>query len=88
MRHTVAIASSARRDLKRIRGRTLRRIADAIDALADNPRPPGVVKLAGEDDLYRIRVGDYRLVYQIQDDRLIVLVVRIGHRREVYRGRG
>mgnify|MGYP001580816136 FL=1 len=56
-----------------------------MDALAATPRPKGVKKLTGTDDLYRIRVGDYRIVYQIHDDRLIVLVVRIGHRRDVYR---
>ena len=56
-----------------------------MDALAANPRPKGVKKLSGPDDLYRIRVGDYRIVYQIHDDRLIVLVVRIGHRKDVYR---
>ena len=56
-----------------------------MDALAANPRPRGVKKLTGLDDLYRIRVADYRIVYQIQDDRLIVLVVRIGHRKDVYR---
>ena len=53
--------------------------------LAANPRPPGVEKLAGPDDFYRIRVGDYRIIYQIQDDVLMILVVKIGHRREVYR---
>ncbi len=56
-----------------------------MDGLAVNPRPKGVKKLSGLDDLYRIRVGDYRIVYQIHDDRLIVLVVRIGHRKDVYR---
>jgi mRNA interferase RelE/StbE len=89
MSYSVDIAPPARRDLKRISGETLRRIEAAIDGLADNPRPPGVKKLAGDsEDLYRIRVGDYRVVYQIQDDRLIVLVVRVGHRRDVYRRRG
>ncbi|MBI4859577.1 MAG: type II toxin-antitoxin system RelE/ParE family toxin [Candidatus Riflebacteria bacterium] len=56
-----------------------------IDGLSQNPRPPGVKKLAGEEHLCRIRVGDHRVVHEIQDDRLLVLVVRIGHRRDVYR---
>ena len=56
----------------------------AIDALAANPRPVGCVKLAGRDD-YRIRVGDYRVVYAVDDDERLVLVARIAHRREVYR---
>ena len=61
------------------------RIRDRIETLADNPRPPGTVKLTAEDNLYRVRVGDYRIVYRIEDKRLVVLIVRIGHRREVYR---
>lgn len=84
MPYTVLIAPSARRDLKRIRGMIRRRIAAAIDELAAEARPPGAGKLAGADDLYRVRVGDYRIVYQIQDERLIVLVVRVGHRKDIY----
>ena len=61
------------------------RLREAIDALAENPRAPGNVKLQGEGELYRVRVGDYRIVYQIQDAVLVVLVVQIGHRREIYR---
>jgi mRNA interferase RelE/StbE len=61
------------------------RIAPKIDDLAIDPRPFGAIKLAGEEDLYRIRVGNYRIIYAIQDDQLIVLIVKIGHRREVYR---
>ena len=61
----------------------MRRIADAMTRLADQPRPPGCKKLTGID-AWRIRVGDFRVVYEIHDDRLLVLVVRIGHRREVY----
>jgi len=51
----------------------------------ENPRPPGATKLEGGGELYRIRSGDYRIIYQIRDDRLVVLVVIVGHRREVYR---
>lgn len=61
------------------------RLKAKIDALVSEPRPVGVVKLVGEDNLYRIRVGDYRVVYVIQDDLLLILVVKIAHRREVYR---
>ena len=56
-----------------------------MDGLAKVPQPKGVKKLTGAEDLYRIRVGNYRVVYQIQDNCLIVLVVRIGHRKDVYR---
>jgi mRNA interferase RelE/StbE len=62
------------------------RIARRIDALAADPRPSGCRKLEGADDLFRIRSGDYRIVYQVRDDALIVVVVRIGNRRDVYRG--
>ena len=62
-----------------------KRIVRALDVLADNPRPSGVVKMAGDDDLWRLRVGDFRIVYEIHDDVLLVMVLRIGHRREVYR---
>lgn len=62
-----------------------RRIGQAIDALAMNPKPPGCVKLAGEDDVWRVRVGDYRILYEVHDDRLWVLVIRIAKRSEAYR---
>jgi len=60
------------------------RIGKAIDALAADPRPPGAVKLAGRDD-FLVRVGDYRVVYAVDDTERLVLVARIAHRREVYR---
>jgi mRNA interferase RelE/StbE len=62
-----------------------RRIVEKIEALADDPRPAGSVKLTGHG-AYRIRVGDYRVIYAVADDQLVVLVVEVGHRREVYRG--
>lgn len=64
-----------------------RRVGEKIAALAKNPRPNGVAKLQGQSQLfYRIRVGDYRVVYTIEDDRLIILVVAVGNRRDIYRG--
>jgi mRNA interferase RelE/StbE len=65
-------------------GSTRERIKTAIDGLAAEPRPAGVTKLAGLED-YRVRVGDYRVVYAIDDARRMVLIARIAHRREVYR---
>lgn len=78
--------------MRKLDGQTAQRIASAINASAINeltaePRPAGMTKLAGEIDLYRIRVGGYRIIYQIESRRLIVLVVTIGHRRGVYRQR-
>jgi len=57
-----------------------------IDALAADPRPPAVVALAGCRSTYRLRIGDWRVVHQVCDAVLLILVLRIGHRREVYRG--
>jgi len=74
-------AQKALRDLSAV---TLRRINESIDDLARDPRPPGSQKLAGRPG-WRIRIGDYRLIYEIRDDVLIVLVIDIGHRREIYR---
>ena len=68
----------------RLRGPLRERIASAIDGLATDPRPHGAVKLAGRDD-FRVRVGDYRIVYAVDDAERLVLVARIAHRREVYR---
>ena len=84
--YRVEIKRSAQKALDAL-DRSLRaRIATAIEALGQDPRPPRATKLRAEDIAWRIRVGDYRIVYEIQDDYLIVLVVRIGHRREICRG--
>jgi len=86
--YTVQLKPAAERDLKKIKDQAvLRRIAGAIDGLATNPRPPKANALQGDPSILRIRVGDYRILYIIEDAVLLVLVVRIGHRREVYRGR-
>ena len=63
----------------------LQRVDSAILRLARDPSPPGLKKLNGAEELYRIRVGDYRVVYQIEDKDLMILVVNVGNRREIYR---
>ena len=63
-----------------------RRLAAAIQALRADPRPPGAKRLASNEALWRIRVGAYRVVYAIEDDRLVIILVKLGHRRDVYRG--
>ncbi|MGE5442270.1 MAG: type II toxin-antitoxin system RelE family toxin [Bacteroidota bacterium] len=75
-----------RKDLRALDDKTRRRVLRAVMTLEANPRPPGAKKLRGESDLWRVRVGDYRILYSIEEARLVVLVVKIGHRREVYRG--
>jgi len=83
MPYSVEIKPSALASLKRLPKGIAARISDKIEALSKEPRPQKVEKLAGEEDLYRIRMGDYRVVYQIQDKSWQVLVLRIGHRKEV-----
>jgi mRNA interferase RelE/StbE len=79
-------SSAAYRQFAKLPQELKQRVAPAIEALRTDPRPPGVLRMAGRQDLWRIRVGVYRVVYTIEDDRLVVLVVRIGPRRDVYRG--
>ena len=84
-RYRVEIARRVVKTLIALPRREQQRIRAAIDLLADTPRPPGCRALAGESDAYRVRVGAYRIVYEVLDDRLIVHVVRVGHRRDVHR---
>lgn len=85
MTYRVEISTSAARSLAKIEKKTRLRVIGAIELLAVDPRPPGVKMLrGGEQGRWRARVGDYRIVYTIQDNRLIVLVLRVAHRREVY----
>ena len=83
--YTVEFAASALREFKVLERAVQRRIATHIDELAGNPFPPGSKKLKGSPDHYRIRVGDYRVIYKVDGKRLVILVLKIGHRREVYR---
>ena len=82
--YNILLTKSAAKELESAPPKDRQRIVTKIGALAGNPRPMGAEKLSG-DDKYRIRQGDYRILYEIIDEELIVTVVRIGHRREVYR---
>lgn len=84
MMYSIVIEKSAQKALAKIVQPMQNRIIDAIRLLAENPRPPGVKKLIGRD-AWRIRIGDYRVIYEIQDEKLVVWVIMIGHRKEVYR---
>lgn len=84
MNYTVFIQKSAQKTLAHIPSPFQNHIIHAIRELAHTPRPAGVKKLAGRE-AWRVRAGKYRVIYEIHDDRLLVLVVAIGHRREVYR---
>lgn len=87
-RYRVELNEQARRELAALPKDAQARIRAKVQALADDPRPPGSKKMEGEDNLYRIRVGVYRVLYRVHDDVLLVLVVKIGHRGDVYRRRG
>lgn len=82
--YRLALTSSAAKELKRLTREHIARIAPRLESLASNPRPPGCKKLKGGDREWRIRVGDYRAVYTIDDAKLQVEVTRIRHRSEVY----
>ena len=82
--YNVAIKKSAERELRFVPSADLRRITDRIATLAHNPRPAGSEKLSTQEQ-YRVRQGDYRIVYTVDDDHRTVEIIKIGHRREVYR---
>jgi mRNA interferase RelE/StbE len=83
-KYKIGIKKSAVKELNNLPVNELKRIVQKIQNLADDPRPYGCKKLTGEEK-YRIRSGNYRILYIIEDDILIIYIVKIGHRREVYR---
>lgn len=85
MPYRLELSPRASRDLKKFPAQVRERLKGHIDALAHAPRPSGVVKLAGEVNTYRIRVGDYRILYEIHDQVLIVVVLKVADRKEAYR---
>lgn len=85
MPYTVEFTRSALREFKLLERVIQRRIATHIDELAQDPFPHGCKKLKGEPDLYRLRVGDYRIIYRVERTRVTIVIVKIGHRRDVYR---
>ena len=81
----IIVKSSAARELAALDSKLDRqRIVDAIASLAHNPRPRGCEKLSGQLDLYRVRSGNFRVVYEIMDDVLLVTVIKVGHRKNIY----
>ncbi len=83
--YQVELTRSAEKDLRRIDRSQTATIYSALERLEQEPRPLGVKKLVGSNRTYRVRVDDYRMVYEIEDDVLVVLVIRIAHRKGVYR---
>jgi mRNA interferase RelE/StbE len=83
--YTIEFSNSALHDFKALDRAVQRRISPRIDALATDPFPSGSKKLQGEPNLFRIRAGDYRVIYRVDGKRITVLILKIGHRRDVYR---
>lgn len=82
--YKLSIKRSVTKDLRRLPKKDIAKILESIASLADDPRPPGAEKLSAQDK-YRIRQGIYRIIYQIMDEELVVMVVKVGHRRAVYK---
>ena len=87
MTYRIEVTPAAVRQLRKLDPTARRRVQAAIELLADQPRPSGAKKLASGDGEWRVRTGDYRIVYEVHDDVLLVLVVAIGHRRDIYQRR-
>lgn len=87
MSYRIAISSAAARQLRKLDAQARRRIQAAIDLLSENPRPAGAKKLVGGGGEWRVRTGNYRIIYELNDDALLVLVLAVGHRRQIYQRR-
>lgn len=85
MSYRVEVAPAARRELRKLDPHVRRRMQAAIELLAETPRPPAATQLVNSGGAWRVRTGDYRIVYEIHDARILILVLRIAHRRDVYR---
>lgn len=84
MSYRIEIDPPARRALSKLPTQITTRIIRRLEALAENPRGMGAVKLSGHN-AYRVRVGEYRIIYAVMDDRMLILIVDLGHRRDIYR---
>jgi mRNA interferase RelE/StbE len=85
MAYKIVVQRRASKAFLALDGPVRSRVGAAIDALTNDPRPPGAKALVGMVGVLRIRVGAYRVLYEVQDDQLVVLVIDVGHRREIYR---
>ncbi len=85
MRYSVEFRPAVLKSMKRLPKRDLRRIKRKVDDLAENLPDPAATKMKGNNTFHRIRVGDYRIVYEIHEDWLVILVVKVGHRKDLYK---
>jgi len=84
-KYKIHISSSAEKALKKLPGKDLIKVIETIQKLAIDPKPPGCRKLSGEEDVFRVRQGNYRIIYEIEGKKLLILVLKIGHRKDIYR---
>ena len=87
MTHRIELSPAAARQLRKLDAPARRRIQAVVELLAQEPRPAGAKKLVGGDGEWRVRTGDYRVIYEVRDGVLLVLVLAVGHRRDIYRSR-
>jgi mRNA interferase RelE/StbE len=85
LKYRINVKKSAAKALKNISKTDQKRISKAIDNLAENLPNPNTTKMKGNNPFHKIRVGDYRIIYEIQDDILLILIIKIGHRKDIYR---
>jgi len=83
--YSIDFRPSALKALRKLPKSVRIRVAETLDSLASQPFPSGVKKLINEENVFRVRVGDYRIVYQVISDKLLILVLRVGHRKDIYR---
>lgn len=83
--YRIDVSATAERQLRKLEPEVRARMIDAIKNLASNPRPRRSRKLRGYEDVFRIRKGVFRIIYSIEDDRLLIIILKVGHRREIYR---
>ena len=85
LRYKIEVKKPAAKNLKKIPKGDRKHIIDKIDSLAENPPSLDTTKMKGNNPFYKVRVGDYRIVYEIQEDVLLILIVKVGHRKDIYR---
>ena len=83
--YKIEVSATAEKQLRKLGKENRQRIIEAISSLAKTPRPKGCRKLKGFEDVYRIRVGTYRLIYNIDDKQILIIIIKVGHRKHVYR---
>ncbi|WP_417335147.1 type II toxin-antitoxin system RelE family toxin [Halobacteriovorax marinus] len=83
--YRIEITASAEKSLKKVPKKDIQKIVDAIQILAISPFPEGCRKLKGEEDVYRVRQGNYRIIYEVIEKKLVILVLKVGHRKDIYK---